>query len=207
MRIRREGRCRFLAPWAPAVGAVAAIALVATALASPPPPTPRGAQVLKRQYVELIALVGQEPLVRGSEAKGAVEIRIQPGYHVNANPPSEDWLIPTEVTVSGAPGVTVRKAFYPHALERTFEFWSEPLRVYEGNVVTGFLLAVSEQAELGPHDLVVKVRYQACNEEACFAPVDATYSVPTTVAAAGTAVQKLESPLLQRARFEDSEAQ
>ncbi len=161
-----------------------------------------GAQIIRQQYVEARAVVEHEPMARGATVRAAVQIQIGDGYHVNANPPSEDWLIPTEVSVCGAPGVEVLEVFYPDADEKLFVFWSAPLRVYEGAVVAGVLLRVAEDAELGPHDLQFKVDYQACNNEACFAPNAATTSVPLSVGPAGAASRTLRSPLLERARFD-----
>jgi len=180
--------------------AVTILATSAVAAATPSPPA--APQIILHDLVELIGVVEQEPMARSTTVRAAVEIKIAEGYHVNANPPSEDWLIPTEISVSGAAGVTVKEAFYPEAQDRTFEFWPEPLRVYEGDVVMGFLLEISADAEVGPHDLELTLRYQACNEEACFAPTSVKYAVPVTVAEAGTAPRTTsQSPLLSRASF------
>ena len=161
------------------------------------------AQLPKPQYVEPMAVVEQEPLTRGATVRAAVESKIGRGYHVNANPPSEDWLIATEISVSGAPGVSIERVFYPDAVEKIFEFWSTPLRVYEGDVVAGVVLQVAADAELGPHDLTLTIDYQACNDQACFAPSKVSTTVPLSVAEAGSSPRTLRSPLLQRARFAD----
>lgn len=178
--------------------------LVATALlaSAPAGAASAGSQIVRQQLAELLAVVAQEPLIQGETVEAAVEIKITPGYHVNANPPSEDWLIATEVSVRGPTGIAVGKAFYPQALEKKFDFWETPLRVYEGNVVVGMILEIAADAPLGDRDLEIQVRYQACNDEACFAPVEAKYTVPVTIAPAGTAIRAAPSPLLDRAPFE-----
>lgn len=177
------------------------LALLLASGADAAPPVAGGMQLLRQQYVEVVAVVAQEPMARGGLIKAAIEVKIAPGYHVNANPPSEDWLIPTAVHVAGAAGVAVEEVFYPEAFERTFQFWPEPLRVWEGTVVVGVLLKVGDDAELGPHDLELVVGYQACNDEACFAPAEVKYGVPVTVAESGTRARTARSPLLAKAPF------
>lgn len=162
-------------------------------------------QIVPRDMLAATAVLGEMPLVQGRQVRLAVELRIEPGYHVNANPPSEDWLIPVEVRVEGADGVSIDGVFYPEAQERRFSFYPEALRVYEGSVVAGVLLDIADGAAAGDHDLLVKVRYQACDDEACFAPTEATARVPARVAPAGTPWREVDLPLLRRARFVDPE--
>jgi hypothetical protein len=97
--------------------------------------------------------------------------------------------------------VDVAHAFYPEAEHVRFPYADEPLAVYEGTVVIGVELAIDAEAPLGGGDLEISVRYQACNDRACFAPAKATLTLPVTVAPAGTATETLESSLLSRAPF------
>jgi hypothetical protein len=151
---------------------------------------------------ESTAMVATSPVARGSTLKAAVEIRVAEGFHVNANPASEDFLIATEVSLAEADGFAINEVFYPPAHELTFGFWDGPLRVWEGSVVAGVVLEVADTAAIGFRDLEFVVLYQACNDEACFAPVKTTYVVAVDVVEKGSATRALESPMLSRARFE-----
>jgi len=175
----------------------ALLALVAAAAA----PSKSSAQLFDAERVRAAAVVGSSPLVQGATVRAAVEIRVGRGFHVNANPASEDFLIATAVSVD-APGVEIVEVFYPEPLERTFGFWPEALKVWEGNVVAGVILRVTDAAALGDTNLDFLVDYQACNDEACFAPAKVTARVPVVVAAAGTPSRDVESPLLDAARFD-----
>ena len=146
------------------------------------------------------AVVGSTPLVQGELVRAAVAIRVGRGFHVNANPASEDFLIPTEVGLE-VPGVEVVDVFYPDPLERTFGFWPETLKVWEGDVIAGVVLRVTDAAALGDLNLEFIVDYQACNDEACFAPAKATAKVPVAIAPAGTPTREVQSPLLDAAEF------
>lgn len=177
--------------------------LTAAALLVAAAGTTAAGQLLRPEHMSIAAVVGAEPLVQGETARLAVEFRIERGFHVNANPPSEDWLIPTEVVIEDVDGVELQRVFYPQALEKRFGFYSGDLRVYEGSVVAGALVDVCPQAPPGEHTLVVRVKYQACDDDACFAPAEATARLPVVIAPAGSPSRPVESPLLSRARFSD----
>jgi len=106
----------------------------------------------------------------GSSAELAIPISIQPGYHVNANPATFDYLIATEVTVDKSDGLTFGKPAYPASEKRKFQFAEQPLAVYEGNVQIKLPLQAAPNAAKGNRSLALHVRVQACDEEKCFPP-------------------------------------
>ena len=147
------------------------------------------------------AVVGNEPMARGTTVRLAVEVEMLPGMHVNANPPTYTWLIPVEVSVNGVDGVSVVEAFYPPAESRKFPYDDEPYLVYDGTFVIGLVLAVEADIPAGGRELEVVLGYQACNDEACFAPTDTSVKLPIMIVAdAGDAIE-VSSPVLDRAPF------
>src|SRR4030065_2433480 len=52
----------------------------------------------------------------------ALEITIRSPYHINADVPSEDYLIGTTVDFKSLPGLTFGKIAFPPAEMRTFSF-------------------------------------------------------------------------------------
>ena len=96
-----------------------------------------------------------------------VPIRIDEGYHVNANPATFPYLIATEVTTEKVEGIDVGKPIYPPAVKKKFQFAEEPLAVYEGNVTVTLPLVAHTS---GTKTLPISVRVQACDQEKCFAP-------------------------------------
>ncbi len=86
-----------------------------------------------------------------------VELDIRPGWHVNANPASLDFLVPT--TVAGP----VRAVEYPRGETLGFAFAKEKLSVYRGTVTA------RGEVEAGAE--VVRLTYQACDDERCLPPV------------------------------------
>ena len=106
----------------------------------------------------------------GGNADATVTLSISPGYHVNANPATFPYLIPTAIDPGKAEGVIAGKPIYPVAQKEKFQFADEPLAVYEGDVQIKLPLRVEVNAGKGARSLLVDVRIQACDTEKCYAP-------------------------------------
>jgi uncharacterized protein YyaL (SSP411 family) len=100
-----------------------------------------------------------------------VMLAIDPGYHVNANPASSDYLIPTTVTI---PGVPDAKVSYPVGQVFEPKFSPEGIEVYEGSVDIRTVLPKGSLTSAAEEPLRVEV--QACTTQICLAP--ATLDVP-----------------------------
>ena len=100
-----------------------------------------------------------------------VTLAIDPGYHVNANPASSDYLIPTTVAI---PGVSDAKVSYPAGQVFEPKFPPEGIAVYEGSVAIRAELPKGGLASAAEEPLRVEV--QACTTQICLAP--ATLDVP-----------------------------
>jgi uncharacterized protein YyaL (SSP411 family) len=90
-----------------------------------------------------------------------VDLEVQTGWHVNANPSSAPALVPTKVAaVLGR----LRSVRYPEG--QILSVGSEPLRVYRGRVrITGEI----EAPEAGAPSL--ELTYQACDDHRCLPSV------------------------------------
>ena len=117
---------------------------------------------------------------QGGSAQVAIEIKITPPWHINANPASEDFLVPTEVAFELPTGVTVRGVAYPAGAEKKLSFSEAPLRLYEGVVYVGAVIDIASDMPLGASTIKATVTYQACDNEKCLLPQ--TLDVPVAVA-------------------------
>jgi hypothetical protein len=106
----------------------------------------------------------------GGNADATVTLSISPGYHVNANPATFSYLIPTAIDPGKAEGIIAGKPIYPIAQKKKFQFADQPLAVYEGEVQIRLPLRVEVKAGKGARSLLVDVRVQACDSEKCYAP-------------------------------------
>jgi hypothetical protein len=117
---------------------------------------------------------------RGAAAQAKLLVELQPGYHVNSDTPSEEYLIPLKLTWTPAtlePAGTV----YPKPSMEKYAFSEKPLSVFTGSftLVTNFKVAAA--AQRGPGVLLGKLRYQACNQNACFPPKTVEVRLPYEV--------------------------
>ncbi len=105
-------------------------------------------------------------------AKGMAEIRlhIADGYHVNANPASDKFYIPTQLEVASSEGIKTGAPAYPASVSKKFAFTDKPLAVYEREAVIKLPLNADAAATKGAHALHGTLRVQPCNEETCLPP-------------------------------------
>jgi hypothetical protein len=153
----------------------------------------------RARVIEIAA--DHDPMARGTTVRLAVAVEMLPGMHVNANPPSEDWLIPVQATIAGVDGLHVIEAFYPEAESRKFPYSEEPFLVYEDTFVIGLLVAVDESVPAGGHPLEILLDYQACNDEACFNPAQTSADLDIMVVADPADARAASSAILDRAPF------
>jgi hypothetical protein len=106
----------------------------------------------------------------GGNAGATMTLSISPGYHINANPATFSYLIPTAVSPGKTEGIIAGKPVYPLAQKKKFQFAEEPLAVYEGEVQIRLPLRVEANAGKGARSLPIDLRVQACDSEKCYAP-------------------------------------
>ncbi|MBS0418077.1 MAG: DUF255 domain-containing protein [Proteobacteria bacterium] len=100
-----------------------------------------------------------------AEDQIVVTVAVDPGYHINANPASFDYLIPTSVQFSHLSPIRVK---YPDATRFKAEFAPAGLNVYEGAVQ---LRAIFPSHTLSSSDAVQGiVTAQACDLKVCLPP-------------------------------------
>ena len=129
----------------------------------------------------------------GGSADATVRLTILPGYHVNANPATFSYLIPTEVEYVPEPDgfcANPGKPSYPAAAKAKFEFAEEPLAVYEGNIEVKLPIRLPRPGEKGCYvfpgkgsrgSLPIQVTVQACDHEKCFPPAKIDATIPVEV--------------------------
>src|SRR6185369_10682773 len=138
------------------------------------PPAINSVDVVKAQPQEAT-------LTPGGSGETVVLIQISNGYHVNANPPSQPYLKPTQLELTPAEGISVGFIVYPDPLVKNFSFSQTPLKVYEGNTQLKVNLKADKKAAPGKHNLSAKLRVQACDDKVCYAPGALDLVVPVNI--------------------------
>lgn len=104
----------------------------------------------------------------GDAAEAEIKIIVADGYHINANPASENYLRPTELKIESTAKLTVGKPVYPKAEMKKFDFNDKPISVYEGTVIIKIPLRADKTVVKGETVLRGTVQAQPCNDNACF---------------------------------------
>lgn len=117
----------------------------------------------------------------GGSADVNVRLKIDAGYHVNANPASDPYLKATELQLKPTESISINFLTYPNAQTRTFPFSEKPLAVYEGEAIIKVQLAGAKSAPKGTLNVAGKLNVQACDEQVCYAPGTIDVTIPVTV--------------------------
>ncbi|MDQ4123350.1 MAG: protein-disulfide reductase DsbD N-terminal domain-containing protein [Acidobacteriota bacterium] len=117
----------------------------------------------------------------GDSGEAILKLKIQPPFHINANPPSENYLIPTTVEFESNNGLTFEKPSYPAGESKKFEFSEKPLAVYEGEIEIKLPVKVEAKVSKGEQNVNGKLRFQACDEAVCYRPQTVDVVIPIDI--------------------------
>jgi hypothetical protein len=104
-----------------------------------------------------------------------IPISVDAGFHVNSNTPAEEYLIPLKLVWNPGGGLIGGDVVYPKATMEKFDFGT--LSIFSGNFDLVVKFQVAPDAPAGPGVKVGKLRYQACDNKACYPPKTVEVSV------------------------------
>jgi hypothetical protein len=118
----------------------------------------------------------------GGSVRVELRFRVSPGYHINSNQPHSDLLIPTRLKLSPPASFTPGTVLYPEGKDLSFAFSpKEKLNVYAGDFMVRAELRALGSAPAGSYKVPGELRYQACNDRACFPPTKLPVEFEVTV--------------------------
>jgi len=144
--------------------------------------------------IVVVKPIASVTLAPGATIEVAIPLEVQPTWHINANRPNEDFLIPTVLTLPAAAGVRAGAVRYPAAHQVTLSFSETPLAVYEGatTIVVPFTAALD--AAPGSRTITATLRYQGCNDQVCLPPATLPVRIALTIAGAPVAAVRATAP-------------
>ncbi len=180
-------------------GPVANEELFAQARKRMPPPLEKAPQIASARV-----LLSQDKLRPDDSATLAVEIDIEPGWHIQARNPGVEGLIPSKLTIEPIDGLMFKDQVWPAPKEVEIPGVGK-VRQYEGKLTIRTPVTLTDsKMPPGVRKLWVMFEYQACNEEGqCLAPVTAETSVPIVIASPDAEVRRIEDPAFTAAGASD----
>src|SRR5215217_3721892 len=121
--------------------------------------------------VNVSGSVAPDKVKKGRVVRATVVMDIPSGLHVQSSKPLDKFLVATKLDVETPSGMKVGPVSYPRALMRKLKFSKGMVAVYEGKAVIRFNVTVPPGYSGGSGDIKGKLRFQACNDDACFPPV------------------------------------
>jgi DsbC/DsbD-like thiol-disulfide interchange protein len=161
------------------------------------PPATQAQVPSGRDVLTPVAYASFDPLARGQSFQLAVVLKIRLGFHINARPASDEYLIPTDLRVELPAGFQSGEVTYPKAKLRSFAFAKKQLSVYEDTVILRMPLTALADAPLGALHIPLKVRYQACSSEICLPPVTRDVDAAVHVVASASAAKPAHPELFR----------
>lgn len=129
--------------------------------------TPGKAPTVTMAPVELVSVM------RTKQTPVTLNFRVPKGYHVNSNTPKSEFLIPTalKMDLGSATDVALGKIDYPEGQDMSFPFSpDEKLNVYTGDFAITLAIHPLKSVVPGKYAMHGQLRYQACDNAACYPP-------------------------------------
>lgn len=149
----------------------------------------------KDDIVKGRAYLSTDKLPAGSTCDVIILIDVKDGWHVNANPPSQDFLKPTVVEFQSKLATELSEVKYPKGHGFKSADADEEISVYEGEVQVRGKLTVPEKAGGQTDEMEITIKYQPCNDKGCLPPKSIKLVGKLAVAKKGEAVKPINNRL------------
>ena len=127
-----------------------------------------------------VAAVPTVKVKKGSDAVVALKASLPAGYHANSNKPTESYLIPLTLKWTGGP-LQLESVTYPKASLEKYSFSEKPISVVTGEFEITTKFKVPADAPTGPAAQTGTLRYQACDNKACYPPKTVPVNITVSV--------------------------
>ena len=139
------------------------------------------AQLNRPENVHVVPPLQAVTAAAGSTVEVPVMLDVVRGFHINAEKPTFDYMIPTKLQWTSTT-LKLAGVKYPPSEKKEFEFApGDKIDVYEGSVKIVSRFQVPRTAKPAKLTLQGKVQYQACDHKACYPPVTVPFEAPIEI--------------------------
>ncbi|MGC9056653.1 MAG: protein-disulfide reductase DsbD N-terminal domain-containing protein [Candidatus Saccharicenans sp.] len=136
---------------------------------------------LSQPIVTVKPIPPEGPILPGQTFDLILELAIASGYHINSDKPGDELLVATSVELKEDPFVKVKEIIFPEAKKKKFPFSEKPLSIYEGQIKIKVKMSLNESFKAKNLNLEGRLRYQACDNQACLRPMSVLFKVSLPV--------------------------
>jgi len=124
-------------------------------------------------------------VVQGKAGNVPLSFHVPSGYHINSNKPKSDFLIPTVLKVDATTDIVIGGTTYPEGHDMSFAFApDEKLNVYTGAFNVNVSVRPLHSVQPGKYIVRGTLKYQACDNKACYPPKKLPVSFDVKIARA-----------------------
>ncbi len=136
----------------------------------------------------------------GQSFEAVIRIEIQDGWHINANPAGQNYLIPTELILPEQPYLSLESVLYSEGeITELASVGKVPLYHYQSLI--GFKGQVSNSAPLGLIEFMSVLRYQACNDQSCLMPTELSVPIQLKIVSSEKSTQSIHTDIFENFNF------
>jgi thiol:disulfide interchange protein len=132
----------------------------------------------------------------GQQAVAAIVLDINDGFHAQSRTPSQPEFIKFTAKVDPNPAMTIYEPIYPAGETHDYGDLGK-LNVYTGRVIVFVPIQVKSDAALGPITFSGKLKYQVCDDKACYPPATTPFKIETNIVAAGQPLETQKPELFK----------
>ena len=138
---------------------------------------------LLSQEKAIVTIIPAKPVIvaKGQTAQSTITAKIKKGFHIQANPAADEFLIPTTLTIQDSPDIVTGKPVYPVGLPYRLKGSSKDLLTYEDEVTIMLPVKVMDSAPSGNIDVTGKLNYQPCDDRKCLFPRSVPVIIPLII--------------------------
>jgi hypothetical protein len=130
-------------------------------------------------------------VTRGKSNIVELRFHVSSGFHINSNKPSAEYLIPTALKLDAPTDIVLGRITYPEGQEMSFAFApNEKLSVYSGEFDLEATVRPLASVLPGDYEFHGQLKYQACDNAACYPPKQLPVRFVVKVVKAPVAPQK-----------------
>ena len=139
-------------------------------------------QIKLPDRVTFLGSVAPVSVTAGASKSVTLDFRVASGFHINSHKPNSELLVPTNLSLEPPTDVVIGKVVYPAGVDANFAFApAEMLNVYTGKFAVTALVAAAKAATPGKYRVHASLRYQACDDRACYPPKSVPADFDVTV--------------------------
>lgn len=122
-------------------------------------------------------------------------INVIDGWYIHGDRAGTGEIIPTSLTFDNADFLKIENIRFPEPEEKRFEYLSEPIEIFSGEILVSAEIAFRSDSPSGAHAIRGRLSYQACTLNACRPPEDIPVSLSFTIVSGETPTQEINKDL------------